>query len=602
MSRPYEIYQGEGGSRREAVPVGFSWLALVLGPVWLLIHQLWLALPAFVLPLITVFRILYVYRAPWWAYVAAVGVHNFLIALRSRALLANRCERAGQSYLATIPATDRANALAKLLQVGGVPLAEWRPRRLVSIPDVVPKSLRGFFGVVFLTLRAAFRFRLVLVLVSLLIGTVFLLPALLKHDGTANGFTQILLSYTLTTITALLGFATLWLACGTLARDIDDLSLLSVVVKPIPRWQIWLAKWLGIMLLNAGLVAVSGLIVYGLMMARANQLSPEEQAKLRSEVLVSRLAFKPPVPDLTEDVERVFKERIRQPGVAELGTAFVRQQIREQLQSSLMATPPGYERPLPWVFDLGPDARTRFAGQPLYLRVRFYIPNTEYAGISATWNHFWAFGGEGQRIMALRNSFGSETPTEFPIPSEQIRDDGKLVIRYGNGSTFTVLIPPENGIEVLAPVGGFAGNFIRGLTVILCWLGLLAAIGLFSASFLQFNVAAFVSLALLVVGLSGGTLKSVVEQGGLFGVDHDTGAVTSFNLVNRTAVALYGTAHSVLQQIVGFSPVTSLSSGRAITWGELARCIGVVIGLGAGSLGLIGMIVLTRREIAMPHK
>ena len=163
------------------------------------------------------------------------------------------------------------------------------------------------------------------------------------------------------------------------------------------------------------------------------------------------------------------------------------------------------------------------------------------------------------------------------------------------------MIPPENGIELLAPVGGFAVNYLRGLLVILCWIGLLAAVGLFSASFLQFNVAAFVSLALLVVGLSGGTLKSVVEQGGILGLDHDTGMVKEFNLINRAAVSVYGSAHWVLEQIVGFSPVSSLSSGRAITWGDLGRCVAVVLGLAGGGLALVSMVVLTRREIAMPH-
>jgi hypothetical protein len=323
--------------------------------------------------------------------------------------------------------------------------------------------------------------------------------------------------------------------------------------------------------------------------------------KLQQEVLVSRVAFKPPVPNIEADVDRVFKERMRQPEIANMGAAFVRKQVREQLQSGLMATRPGAERPKPWIFNLGPNAKARFAGRPLFLRVRFYVPNTEYAGLNATWAHFWGIGGEGQRLAVLRNSFGADTPTEFPIPSEQIRDDGTLVLWYGNGSEFTVLIPPENGIELLAPVGGFLSNYIRGLLVILCWIGLLAAVGLFSASFLQFNVAAFVSLALLLVGLSGGTLKSVVEQGGIIGLDHDTGHVSEFNLVNQMSVHVYGSAHWLLEQIVGFSPVSSLSSGRAITWLELGRCVAVVLGLAGGGLALSSMWILTRREIAMPH-
>ena len=58
---------------------------------------------------------------------------------------------------------------------------------------------------------------LFLVLASLLLASVVALPLLIKDDGTARGFTQILLTYTLSTITGLLGLSTLWLACGTLA-------------------------------------------------------------------------------------------------------------------------------------------------------------------------------------------------------------------------------------------------------------------------------------------------------------------------------------------------------------------------------------------------
>src|SRR5690349_5648462 len=85
--------------------------------------------------------------------------------------------------------------------------------------------LRLIFGqrisaIMGLTWRAAFRFRLFIVVAALLLGSVVALPILIKDDGTARGFTQILLTYTLSAITSLLGLSTLWLACGTLARDI----------------------------------------------------------------------------------------------------------------------------------------------------------------------------------------------------------------------------------------------------------------------------------------------------------------------------------------------------------------------------------------------
>ena len=118
--------------------------------------------------------------------------------------------------------------------------------------------MQPLLAIAWLTWKAAFRFRLFLVVAVLLLGSVVGLPLLLKDDGTARGFTQILLTYTLSTISALLGLSTLWLACGTLARDIEECTVQVVAVKPIARWQIWLGKWLGIMSLNAALLSLSG--------------------------------------------------------------------------------------------------------------------------------------------------------------------------------------------------------------------------------------------------------------------------------------------------------------------------------------------------------
>ncbi|MCS7337631.1 MAG: hypothetical protein NZ739_05255, partial [Verrucomicrobiae bacterium] len=108
-----------------------------------------------------------------------------------------------------------------------------------------------------LTWKAAFRFKLFVVLTVLMLVVVVCLPIIIKDDGTARGFTQILLTYTLSSITALLGLCTLWIACGTLARDIEECQIQLVAVKPVARWQIWLGKWLGTVSLNAALLCVS---------------------------------------------------------------------------------------------------------------------------------------------------------------------------------------------------------------------------------------------------------------------------------------------------------------------------------------------------------
>src|SRR5208283_3223530 len=315
--------------------------------------------------------------------------------------------------------------------------------------------MQRIFAVAGLTWKAAFRFRLFLVLAALLQAAVVGLPLLVKDDGTARGFTQILLTYTLTVITGLLGLSTLWLSCGTLARDIEECQMQVVATKPISRWQIWLGKWLGIMSLNAVLLALSGACVYGLLYLRAARLP-----------------------------------------------AAVRRQIREQVKTGFQLVPPAYSRA--WQIDLG-FARNFLHDQPLQLRVKF---NAAQKSASGTFVALWQVGDPNTANVARLEpmSLAPDTFHEFQIPPNLFDSNGVLTVIFVNPNDTSLLFPLEDGMEVLYPEGGFALNFARGLGIIFCWMAFLAALGLAAASFLSFPVAAFFSMAVLVVGLSGGKL------------------------------------------------------------------------------------------------
>jgi ABC-type transport system involved in multi-copper enzyme maturation permease subunit len=598
MKRAYELYVDELGNRR-AVPLGFSWAGLGMSWVWMLMQRLWVEGLVTGVVNALLLGILYANRVPWGFYVALQAGLGIVVGLSARSLRELAAERSGLAYSCTVHARDAATAIAMLVQVGGKPLPEWRARRVGGVPDMAPVSWRGVLAMALLTLKAAFRYRLVVVLLAILVGAVFALPLIIKHDGTATGFSQILLAYTLTAITTLLGFSSLWLACGTLARDIEDMSLFLVVVKPIPRWQVWLGKWVGIMALNVGMVAIAGAIVYGLLHVRASQLPEAQLAKLRNEILVAREPVRANAIDLAAETEREFQKRRQDPTVAQMNPDFVRKQVRAQLEGRLQAVAPGQFRPVPFDFDLGPGARERFKGRMLYVRVKFFTP--EYVGLDASFDHGWeAGGGKQTRPVRFSNNFGPDVPSEFEIPGELIDAEGRLSLRYMNLGKLTLVFPPDEGVQVLCPEAPFWVNFARGLCVILAWLGLLTAIGLFSASFLSFPVASFLSLALLVIGLSSGTLRQVVEQGGVVGINHETGVVSANSLVNQVAVQVYGGAYWVLSQVSGFSPVDALATGRSITWAELARAVALVVGVTGGGLAVAGMLILTRREIAMP--
>ena len=455
--------------------------------------------------------------------------------------------------------------------------------------------MQRLFAIAWLTWKAAFRFRLFLVIAVLLLAAVVGLPILIKDDGTARGFTQILLTYTLSVITGLLGLSTLWLACGTLARDIEECQMQVVATKPIARWQIWLGKWLGIMSLNAALLALSGACVYGLLQWRATKLPAAEQTVLREQVLVARGSAREQNYNAEIDVatERILQGRLKNSPVDKVDVPEVRRQIREQVKADFQLVPPGYSRP--WQIDLG-FAKNFLRNKPLQLRVKF---NSAQKSPSGTFVALWQVGDPNSANLWRSEpmSLAPDTFHEFQIPANLFDDKGVLTVLFINQNDTALLFPLEDGLEVLYPQGGFTLNFARGLGIIFCWMALLAALRLMAASFLTFPVAAFFSLAVLTIGLSSGTLHEVVESGTVMGGNGETG-VMGHSVVDAMLIPLFKGCLTVIKLVENFSPIDSLSSGRSISWSELGTAFGQIVLLPGGIIAVIGILLFNRRELA----
>jgi hypothetical protein len=456
--------------------------------------------------------------------------------------------------------------------------------------------MQRLFAITWLTWKAALRFRLFLVITVLLLASVVGLPLLIEDDGTARGFTQILLTYTLSVIAGLLGLSTLWLACGTLARDIEECQIQVVATKPIARWQIWLGKWLGIVSLNAALLAISGASVFALLEYRATQLPPEEQRILRNEVLVARGSVKPPAfnREVEEETEKQLKEILSKTSVTAGDLPLLRTQIKERIKSAFQLAPPGMPRP--WQIDLG-HVKNSLRDRPLYVRVKFNTAN--YSGSGVTYTALWRVGQPGTTHYwdSEPMSLAPDTFHEFEIPPNLFDDKGVLTIVFFNPNDTTLLFSLEEGMEVLYRESGFGVNFIRGLGVILSWMALLATLGLASASFLSFPVAAFFSLGLLAMVFSTGTLSTAVSEGTVMGTDHESGKSVS-TMADQVILPVFRAALAVINLAKDFSPIDSLSTGRSITWGQLAQAFGQIVLLLGGIIGGIGIAIFTRRELA----
>lgn len=457
--------------------------------------------------------------------------------------------------------------------------------------------MQRLLAISWLTWKAALRFRLFIVVAVLLLGAVVGLPILIKDDGTARGFTQILLTYTLTTITALLGLSTLWLACGTLARDIEECQMQVVATKPIARWQIWLGKWLGLMSLNAVLLGLSGGSVYALLLYRATKLPEAEQRVLKNEVLVARGSAREASMDqeIEAETDRQLKERVAKSPVAITDLPQVRKMIQERIKAEFQQVAPGIGRI--WRIDLG-YAKSYLAGRPLYLRLKF---NSAEKSPSGTFGLLLQVGEPKKtQLWATREplSLAPDTFHEIEIPPGLFDEQGIITIAALNPNNATLLFPLDEGMEVLYRESGFGLNYLRGLGIIFCWMALLATLGLAAASFLSFPVAAFCSLALLLMGLSSGTLSNAISDGTVMGYDEESNKAGS-SVVDVIAIPAFKVVLKVIKLAKDFSPVEALSSGRSITWAELARAVVQIIVVMGGVVGVFGIWAFERRELAV---
>jgi hypothetical protein len=590
MFREFEIFT-KPSFPTVAVKRGFSWPGFFFSWLWAFSRGLWLegiiifgvCIALSLLNLITVVVNPLLVGLPGLVSVVVIG-------MRGNSWRIRKLEKEGYEFVGLVEARSPASAVAahalgkKSTGVGTGGFALLR----------VPRFAQGLFAIVVLTWKAALRFRLFLVIAGLLLMAVIGLPILIKDDGTARGFTQILLTYTLSSITALLGISTLWLSCGTLARDIEECQMQVLVTKPISRWQIWIGKWLGIISLNAALLVISGVCLYGLLLWRSTKLPATEQAILHDQVLVARSSAKPDdeTPKIEEYAAQILAERLKQTQITKADLPEAKRQIVEQVKAGYQLAAPGTGKI--WRIKLGAAGKS-LENEPLQLRVKF---NAAEKSPSGTFVAVWQVGDPPRTKSVWRSepmSMAPDTYHEVNIPAGLIDADGVVTIAFGNLNATALLFPLEDGMELLYRDGGFGMNFARGLAIIFCWMALLAAVGLASASFLSFPVAALLSLSILILALSSGTMANVVSDGT---IDGSSDAAKSVKVLDTVIVPAFRVALKIINFARDFSPIDSLSTGRSITWMELGKAFAQIVLLLGGLFALFGTFVFSRRELA----
>lgn len=598
MSAAFEVYEH---SQRglQAVHRGFNWRAFPLPGLWALLHGLWFS--ALVLIIADVALLLLapvVFPAmPVVFCITAIAPRTFA-AFNANRWFARRLQSAEFGFLGLVESATRVGAIRNV-EISRAALLQSHPTASASWLDHVPRSWRPPLNIAQLTARSALRFRIVQLLFVVLIAIVIGLPIVLKHDGTAQGLTQIIIAYSLGSIITILGFSTLWLAVGNLAREVEEGQLQMVGTKPIPRWKILLGKWLGIMSLNLALLTVSAFAIQFLIQWRAGQLTADQQSILHERILTARSSLKPTQPDFDALAEVQLEQNMNRENVPpEFNRAAALGTIRDGLQASYEGVLPNHVQQ--WNIPVG-FHESALNKATASLRIKFRTAGTKPEPVKLP--TIWLLGDHNStNHIRVEAALTTDTFHELPVPPNLTDAEGDLSVNFLNVTGETVVFESVDGPELLYQEASFETNVVRGFAILFCWLGLAAAIGLAAASRLNFNVAAFFAMSLLVIGMFSGTISAVSELGTIW-ISHDgDGTVTWFQRTSDTVIVpMIRFLGFLLGAVSNYSPIESLSLGRSVTWTQTATAF-AQCWLAFGSI-LAGIAIhsFTRRELANPN-
>ena len=382
--------------------------------------------------------------------------------------------------------------------------------------------------------RALLRGHVLTALLALTALAHFLLPAVVRSDGTDAGAREVFLRVVPGSVYVVLCVALVACACGLIAHARESHRLALAAVRPVCAGTLVLGPLLA-------LVSVAGVVLafnMGLTCARGGWtdcrhvyepvLEPPEKAAQQA------------LADLLSDVN-VSEEIRKAPRYRLLAILTGREIDRYETIHPARAL----ELPFPDEVASAPDgviARIRFSTQ--------FNTRTSLSGVVTF----------GPLSAVVSNS--TQAILEIPLAAATSCDPPVVEapkLRFRNTGRSMLMLRPRRDVEILTPADSFSMNMLRATGEMLCVITFLCAFGLFLSAALSRPVAIFTAFVLLAVMEMA---PSVVAQ---FPDALDVPFTDLLGLQLSRAVAFATSAVSEPQ------PISDLATGACIEWRDLAR-------------------------------
>mgnify|MGYP001162883520 CR=1 FL=1 len=158
-------------------------------------------------------------------------------------------------------------------------------------------------------------------------------------DGTIKGRVQMFMTYSVGFSSFILSLLSVLFSCRSLSNEIAGRQIFGIVSKPVPRWQIVMGKFFGVMTLNVVMVAYVGVTTF----AGTRGLVSQFKSRVQSE-FVTYAGYSPEqaanAVAALDDVRGVGKEGMESPILEAMSkaTGFTIQQLAESLLKMPEAT------------------------------------------------------------------------------------------------------------------------------------------------------------------------------------------------------------------------------------------------------------------------
>ncbi len=406
------------------------------------------------------------------------------------------------------------------------------------------------------TLRQTLNSRTAVWMLAVMIFLSTMFPLSLRGDGAEGGLLRLVMTYPPALIFCALLISTVWMAATAMAGDMNNGQMIAMSTSPVSPALLWLGKWLGLIIVNAGFITFAAALfsMTALTVAGRNpEMNPApyihghrvfgmDDTRLQHQATEQLAHFQA---DGTPDAESSYV------------------QILQKIKTVHYRIEPGQEQS--WVIPLkqtGTKHSPDDPHPPAYLQFQFRCNPLTRRPVNGLWTlqtDTW--------ILEIPLEDAAEGRHLIPLPTRHGLSDSVRVSFSNHTHSSILFFDTEAPVALRVQASRFSNQLVKTFFMLFLFLAAAAALALAMGTLFSLPVALFVSVSLLLSMAMAMTFVLVPET------SHHHGESTLAGPLIHAGEYLLGTVHRSTDSTLKKLPLGALSDARHISSRDILHTI-----------------------------